>query len=130
MSPCNSAVWSLSRTRPAVSEAAKRLKRVPSVLPVSYDVRELPAAFEPYRSDFDDAAFVSYAKTKGHLHTAGGQVSGGLPTALPRPCLPLLDAQLSSRPFPPLAGLLCVEQQRQKAHAWRHAPLYSRQIQM
>lgn len=43
--------------------------------PLSYDVKDLPAAFEPYRDDFDDSAFVSYAKTKGFLHTAGGQVS-------------------------------------------------------
>lgn len=33
---------------------------------------DLPPSFEPSNKDFSDAAFTSYARAKGVLHTAGG----------------------------------------------------------
>ncbi|EGD73448.1 hypothetical protein PTSG_05152 [Salpingoeca rosetta] len=38
-----------------------------------YDIDDLPSIYEPSRKDFNEAAFVAYTKTKGVLHTAGGQ---------------------------------------------------------
>eukprot|EP00043_Microstomoeca_roanoka_P014979 m.149237 g.149237 ORF g.149237 m.149237 type:complete len:754 (-) comp16155_c1_seq1:177-2438(-) len=38
-----------------------------------YDIEELPPVYEPANEDFNEAAFIAYAKTKGVLHTAGGQ---------------------------------------------------------
>eukprot|EP00055_Hartaetosiga_balthica_P011981 m.56418 g.56418 ORF g.56418 m.56418 type:complete len:724 (-) comp7798_c0_seq3:3104-5275(-) len=38
-----------------------------------YDISELPAIYEPSRSDFHESGFISYVKTKGTFHTAGGQ---------------------------------------------------------
>jgi hypothetical protein len=35
-------------------------------------VLSLPASYEPVHADFNEASFVSYAKSKGILHTAGG----------------------------------------------------------
>ena len=37
------------------------------------DVTELPHMYEPTHPLFSDGAFTSYARTKGILHTAGGQ---------------------------------------------------------
>eukprot|EP00045_Choanoeca_perplexa_P012107 m.130774 g.130774 ORF g.130774 m.130774 type:complete len:716 (+) comp15888_c0_seq4:182-2329(+) len=37
-----------------------------------HDVNDLPVVYEPSRSDFNEAGFVGYVKTKGTLHTAGG----------------------------------------------------------
>lgn len=41
----------------------------------SYDVAELPDTLEPSSREFTDAALTNYARTKGILHSAGGQVS-------------------------------------------------------
>lgn len=37
------------------------------------DLKDLPPMHQPSRPDFNEAAFVAYARSKGTLHTAGGQ---------------------------------------------------------